>query len=88
MKILRVKDTFVTLWDLRDWLSKREVFNGERFGISWKQGKRRKLRAYRLVDHEHGYCDQCCNNWDSVILSRGGKTIYVDNHLGLSHLSM
>ena len=83
MKILRTKDDYVTRWDLRDWLNEKNVLTGDKFAISWKIGKRRKLKAYRLLDITGWECDSC--GWITEIeLGRLGRSIKMDNHFGPS----
>ena len=88
MKILRLKDTVVALWDLTEFIRRNDILPGQRIGISWKIGKRRKLRSYRIADFDHDYCDQCCNSYDSITLSKGDKSLTIDNHLGKSSFSI
>lgn len=84
MKILRVKDSTLFLSDLRNWLGDKSIVTGEKFAISWKVGKRRKLRSYRLLDHSGWECD-CCGWITRIELGRGSRrSIVMDNHFGVS----
>ena len=86
MRILRVKDDYLTLYDLRCWLDDKNVNIGDKFAISWKIGKRRKLRAYRLLDRNSWECD-CCGWVTSITLRRCNHEIRIDNHFGPSSFS-
>lgn len=48
MKIFKAKDTTLNLWDFEQWLFNRNDVYEKRIGISWKIGKRRKLRSYKV----------------------------------------
>lgn len=85
MKIFKTKDTTLELWRLIDWISNKDVF-GKRIGISWKKGKKRKLRSY-LINWNIWECD-CCGHVTSVELTKNGKTFRMDNHLGLGLMHM
>lgn len=81
MKIFRTRDDTLSLWDLTQWLLKNgnDVY-GQKIGISWKIGKRRKLRSYR-ISWEIWECD-CCGKITSVELRRGERKFRLDNHFG------
>lgn len=48
MKILRAKSQIVSKWDLECFFRKKGIGTGDRFGVSWKVGKRRKLKSYEI----------------------------------------
>ena len=84
MRILRVNDDYLNLYDLRCWLDDKEVYVGDKFAISWKIGKRRKLKAYRLLHRNSWDCD-CCGWITEITLGRGNSDIKLDNHFGPSY---
>jgi hypothetical protein len=86
MNIYKVKED-VWLYDLNQWLLKKNIGEGQRFGISWKVKKRRKLKAYTLLHHRHWVCDDC-GSISEVELKRGNKIISIDNHFGPSNFGM
>ena len=86
MKIFRTKDDTLRLWDLTQWILNHPEVYGQRIGISWKIGKRRKLRSYRIC-WELWECE-CCGKITSVGLTKGGKTFRMDNHFGPVSMSM
>lgn len=85
MNIFKTRDNTLTLWDLTQWLNNHSDVYGNRIGISWKIGKRRKLRTYR-ISWEIWECD-CCGKITSVELTKAGKTFKLDNHFGPSSMS-
>ena len=88
MKILRLKDDIVTLYQLTSFIQDNDIEPGQGIGISWKLGKRRKLRSYRLDDFDSGYCEQCFNSYEEITLVKGDKSLTIDNHLGKSSFSI
>lgn len=88
MKIFNAKDTTLYLWRFREWITNHPDAYKARIGISWKIGKRRKLRSY-TVAWNVWECD-CCGAITSVELTKRGKTFRMDNHFGPStmHMSM
>ncbi len=52
MKIFRSKSDSITAYELAPLVMKHSLQEGDRFGISWKRGKRRKLRSYHLGSFE------------------------------------
>lgn len=86
MKIFKVKDTVLRLWDLNQWISAHPEVNEQRIGISWKKGKNRKLRTYR-ISRRVWDCDYC-GTITSIQLTKGGKTHTMDNHFGLGFIYM
>ena len=87
MKIYRNKSTTLNLCDFEQWLfNQSESVYGKRIGISWKRGKRRKLRSYTVI-WEIWECD-CCGPITSVNLTKGGKTFQMDNHFGPGSMDM
>lgn len=87
MNILRVKDTTVFGYDLCQFLLNKNIDEGDRFGISWKLGKRRKLRSYHL-DHFRFWQCESCGNIVEINLKKGDKIFHMDNHLGLYSFSL
>jgi hypothetical protein len=86
MKIYRAKDTILYLWDFKQWLADYpEVFK-QRIGISWKKGKRRKLRSYH-VEWNVWECD-CCGPVTSVTFRKGNRSYRMDNHFGPGYMYM
>ena len=84
MNIYKVKDSEnVWLYEFNQWLLKKNIDEGHRFGISWKVKKRRKLKAYTLLRHRSWVCDDC-GPISEVELKRGNKVISIDNHFGPS----
>lgn len=80
MKIIRAKDDKLDLWELQEWIANHPDAYKERIGISWKVGKRRKLRSYH-ISWETWECD-CCGRITSVRFEKGGKQFTLDNHFG------
>jgi len=68
------------MYDLSYALNHKDVTVGDKFGISWKVGKRRKLRSYRLLRFEHHDCDQCCDSFMVIEIQSGNKSQICDNH--------
>jgi hypothetical protein len=87
MKIIRVSDTTTYLWELSQKLLDKNIQEGDRFGISWKVGKRRKLKAYHLDVFRGDHCE-CCGHYTTLVLRKGAVSKSYDNHLGLSGMSM
>jgi hypothetical protein len=48
MKILTAKGNCVGWYELEGFVRKHNLGSGDKFGISWKVGKKRKLRRYRF----------------------------------------
>jgi len=86
MNIFKVKDSVLHLWDFKKWLASHPDAYKEKIGISWKIGKKRKLRSYHL-SWDIWECD-CCGEIASVELSKGGKTFKLDNHFGPGSMNM
>ncbi len=80
MKIFKAKSNTIQLWDIREWIDKHPDAYKKKIGISWKIGKRRKLRSYSIVWNSWE-CD-CCGRITSVELTKGTKTFHMDNHFG------
>lgn len=80
MKILKASDTYVDHYTLRTFFMDKDINPGDRFGVSWKRGKRRKLRTYKLVEFGSRYCDSC-GHYTYVTVGKGDKTVSFDNHL-------
>jgi hypothetical protein len=87
MKILKVKDTTVYLYDLVQFFLNKGVNEGDRFGVSWKIGKKHKLKSYTVVTWDSWKCDDC-GNISEVELKKGDKTVKMDNHFGPSSYGM
>jgi hypothetical protein len=86
MKIYRAKDTTIYLCDLSQWILNHTETYGKRIGISWKIGKRRKLRSYS-INWNTWECD-CCGAITSIELTKNGKTFKMDNHFGPGSMEM
>ncbi len=86
MKIFKNKSTTLHMWDFEQWLFNRPLVNGTRIGVSWKIGKRRKLRSYK-VNWQGGYCDSC-GHFTEITLTKGDKSVTMDNHRGSGHMEM
>lgn len=86
MKIFKVRDTTLYLWDLRQWIANHPEVDGQKIGISWKKGKNRKLRAY-WISWDVWECD-CCGPITSIKLTKGGKIHKMDNHFGPGFMHM
>ena len=81
MKIIKVKDKQVALYDLVDRINQKDIKVGDKFGIAWKVGKRYRLRSYRLLRLESNYCDQCCNSYTVLEIQAGQQRPQIcDNH--------
>ncbi len=80
MKIIRIKDKQATMLELIDAINKKDIRVGDKFGISWKIGKRRKLRSYRLLRYEASYCDECYDSYSVLEIVSGGRIQICDNH--------
>ena len=68
------------MYDLADQLNQKGIVVGDKFGLSWKVGKRRKLRSYRLLRHEYHDCDQCCDSYQVIEIGNDTKAQICDNH--------
>jgi len=86
MKIFKAKDTTLQLLDLKEWLCNHKNTYEHRIGISWKVGKKRKLRSYSII-WGNWECD-CCGPITSVELTKNGKTFRLDNHFGPGSMNM
>ena len=77
MKIIKVSDTSTNVWDLNRALEAKGIQVGDKFGISWKVSKRRKLRSYRLTEHTtaglRGDDADYAPNWIDIRLNKGGN---------------
>ena len=77
MKIIKVSEYQTNVWDLSRVLEAKGVQVGDRFGISWKIGKKRKLKAYRLTEHTRmvgrGDDSDYAPDWIDIKLQKGGK---------------
>lgn len=87
MKIIRVSDTSIGMWELVTKLNDKNINNGDLFGISWKKGKSRKLKSYRLIEAGFGKCE-CCGSFTTLSLSKGKTCRSFDNHMGISSVSL
>jgi len=86
MNIFKAKDTTLNLWDLTQWITNHPDAYKARIGISWKLGKRRKLRSYG-ISWTSWECD-CCGRITSVELTKGTKSFKLDNHFGPGSMHM
>jgi ribosomal protein L37AE/L43A len=68
------------MYELDYWLNNKDIRVGDKFGISWKVGKRRKIRSYRLLRHESHHCDQCYDSYTVLEIASGGRSQICDNH--------
>lgn len=68
------------MYDLAYRLNQKGIAVGDKFGISWKVRKHRKLRSYHLLRHERHECDQCCDSYTVLEIGNGQKTQVCDNH--------
>lgn len=87
MKIIRISDTYTYVGEMSQLLLDNNIQEGDRFGISWKDGKRRKLKAYHLDEFRSHYCDSC-GNYTVITLRKGAVSKSADTHLGSSVISM
>ena len=87
MKILRVKGDTLYLYDLTRFIENNDLDEGDRFGISWKVKKKKKLRSYRVIRFRFWACDNC-GPITEITLKRGEKSIVLDNHFGAGWFSM
>lgn len=79
MKIFKAKDTQTNIWELSGWLLDKNIRVGDKFGISWKKGKRRKIRSYHLFRHAAEDCDSC-GSYTVLEIGNTLKTQLCDNH--------
>jgi hypothetical protein len=84
MKVLRVKDTQVSAYDLDNFFTEKGVIQGDSFGISWKIKKKRKIRRYSLDHYMKWPCDDC-GNITEITVRKGAKKVAMDNHFGPYH---
>lgn len=49
MKILRTSGLTLGVYELARLIWNKGIRPGQKFGVSWKKGKRRKLRTYKLI---------------------------------------
>jgi hypothetical protein len=68
------------MYVLAERLDAKDIQAGDKFGISWKVGKRRKLRSYHLLRHESHDCDQCCDSYTMLEIGNDTKSQICDNH--------
>jgi len=78
MKILKCKELTIGLFDLNVFLKKHNLWVGDKFGVSWKIGKRRKLRSYRIDDFEHWNDDEGYTDRFELTLKKGDTIIKLD----------
>lgn len=86
MKVFKAKDSTILLWDLRQWIEKHPDAYKHKIGISWKLGKRRKLRSYS-ISWKSWECD-CCGPITSITLTKGKKSFDLDGHFGPGSMHM
>jgi hypothetical protein len=86
MNIFKAKSDTIQLWDLYQWINNHPDAYKTRMGISWKIGKRRKLRSYSIswIKWE---CD-CCGPITSVELTKGTKSFTLSFHFGPGSMHM
>lgn len=88
MKVLRAKSNTVTVCELKDFFGDKGLSIGDKFCVSWKLGKRRKIRKYKIIafNHTEMYGDDAdyAPPSDIVIhLRKGiGMPIYLNNFFG------
>lgn len=71
--IIKLPKDGIILFDLNEKLD-RKVWEPQvtKIGISFKVGKRRKLKKFRLIEFYARQCD-CCGNPGLLILEKNGK---------------
>ena len=93
MKIIKVSGYQTNVWDLSRALVAKGIQVGDRFGISWKIGKKRKLKAYRLTEHtrivNRGDDSGLGTDWIDIRLNKGGSyKIISDDVMRIPYLDM
>jgi uncharacterized protein (UPF0128 family) len=90
VNIFKAKGSTIDLWRLTDWIEKHPFTlsetNVNKIGISWKLGKRRKLRSYTL-SYENWPMDGE-RRWFKVKLVKGNKAVEMDNEFGRGSMHM
>ncbi len=85
MKVIKLQYGEDHCSSLMNKLRDKGIQEGERFSISFKQGKKRKIKALRLISMGSHYCETC-GGYTTLHLTRGKTDIFLDNHLGQSSI--
>lgn len=83
MKIFKIKDGYISLFDLDQFFLNKCVIEGDKIGISNKVGKNRKLKTFHVVTLNRWVCDDC-GPITAVELKNSYLVIKMDNHFGSS----
>jgi hypothetical protein len=86
MKIFKSKEPIVYVWDLNRWFTEKNISEGTKFGISWKIGKKRKLRSYTITYHRFWETETWGDDIE-ITLKKGDDTFKMDNSWGINQIS-
>jgi hypothetical protein len=85
MKFITIPKDGLGVWEFTDLLNEKEISFDEKFVLSIRKGRGKKLRK-ATAQGGMGDCE-CCGAYQTLRITIGEKNHYFDSHLGVNYIS-